>query len=103
MEVSAETKMPKKAIALQPSIRFALFNSVDGKKNYPFYIIHELDQLVKNGSYVADSWNQIQTNDLIPLNDFKKIKQLKFSMALFCLKPIKFDIQNIHIKVWGVL
>ncbi len=103
VEVSAETNMIKAAINQQPSIRFALFNLDNGKKNYPFYINHEINQLVKKGAYISDSWNTIQADDIIPLNDFKKIKQLQFSLALFCLKPIKLDIKNIHIKVWGVM
>ncbi len=103
VEISAETKMTKKAIVEQPSIRFALFNLVNGKKKYPFYINHEIDQLVKKGSYIPDTWNTIQANDVIPLNDFKSIKQLQFSLALFCLKPINLDVKNIHIKIWGVI
>lgn len=103
VEVSAELNMTKKAITKQPSFRFALLNTVNGKKNYPFFINHEIDQLVKTGIFVPDSWNQIQADDMIPLNDFKNIKQLRFGVALFCLRPIKLDIKNIHIKVWGVL
>ncbi len=103
VEVSAEVKMQKDGINKQPSFRFGIFDTINGKRNYPFYINHEINDIEKNGAFIPSIWNIVQTNDMIPLNNFKYIKQLRFNLALFCLYPVNLDVKNIHIKVWGVL
>lgn len=103
VEVSAEIKMQKDGMNKQPSFRFGIFDTINGKRNYPFYINHEIVNIEKNGTFIPSIWNKVQTNDMIPLNDFKYIKQLRFNLALFCLYPVNLDVKNIHIKVWGVM
>ena len=102
VEVSAEIKMEKEAMVKKPSFRFGIFDTINGKRNYPFYINHEIVNIEKKGEFIPSIWNLVQTNDMFPLNDFKQIKQLRFNLALFCLYPVNLDVKNIHIKVWGV-
>ena len=86
------------------SLKHAEYNKISEKNPSPkFRPVGEIIDIAKKGEFIPAIWNLVQTNDMIPLNDFKQTKQLRFNLALFCLYPVNLDVKNIHIKVWGVM
>ncbi len=101
VEVSADINLLSPGVEEQPSIRFALIDTTQGNSDFVFYTNHDIVDIAKS-EYVEKQWNQVSTNDMFTMDDYKKYKSLFFDLAVFSEKPINMQMKNLRLKIYGV-
>ncbi|MBS1639557.1 MAG: LTA synthase family protein [Bacteroidetes bacterium] len=102
VEATAEVNLPAKEEDLHPTFRFALIDDEIKTRNYLYWSKRDIATLSK-GDFVMRAWNNVSTNDMFTLDDYKKIKNLVFSVALYTDSvPINLQMRNLHVQIFGV-
>lgn len=102
VEVSARVNMPDKNVNYHPSVCFALIDTKQNNRNYLYESKRDIVTLSKR-EFMPGQWNGISANDMFTLNDYKKVKDLKFSTSIYTDSiPINLRIQKLKISIYGI-
>lgn len=85
-----------------PTVRFALIDTKGRGKNFLYWSKRDLATLSKN-EFQPKQWNEITTNDLFTLSDYRKVKDLYYELALFNTPPgIDLQVKQMRLRIYGV-
>jgi phosphoglycerol transferase MdoB-like AlkP superfamily enzyme len=102
VEATADVNLPAKEQDLHPTFRFALIDNQVKTRNYLYWSKRDIATLSK-GDFIMREWNSVSTNDMFTLDDYKKVNNLVFSVALYTDSvPINLQIRNLRVKIYGV-
>lgn len=101
-EVSADVKLASPDTENQPSFRLALVDKGAMSKNFLYWSKRDIVLMTKN-NYLPQQWNPVSTNDMFPLDDYKKYASLFFELALFNGNSgIHLQMKNLKLLLYGV-
>jgi len=102
VEATADVNLPSKEEDLHPTFRFALIDNQVKTRNYLYWSKRDIATLSK-GDFIMREWNSVSTNDMFTLDDYKKVGNLVFSVALYTDSvPINLQMRNLKVKIYGV-
>lgn len=84
------------------TLRMALIDNMPGSKKFLYWSKRDVVTLSKS-DFVPQKWNSISTNDMFPLDDYRKAKNLSFELAIWTDSvPINFKLQDLKVKIYGI-
>ncbi|MDQ6608661.1 MAG: LTA synthase family protein [Bacteroidota bacterium] len=102
VEMTADVTLPPAIDDETPALRFALIDTRNNKRQYLYWSKHDMTALSKS-NFIANQWNTISANDMFTLDDYKKINELKFEVAVYTdFRPINLQMRRLQIKVYGI-
>ncbi len=102
VETTALVNLPAGSIKKSPDFRMALVDLSAKDTTYLYWSKREIAALTKD-EYAPGQWNTIATNDMFTLDDYKKIRNLYFQLAVYTdFKPIDLQIKQLKVKVYGI-
>ncbi len=102
MELSANVILLTSGLENQPSFRLALVDTTNGGNNYLHWSNRDIVLMTK-GDYIEKQWNEVSTNDMFTLGDFRNYKNLVFNLGLYTQKAnINLRIKDMKLRVYGV-
>lgn len=100
VETSADINLPYEDS--HPTVRFAMIDDKNYGRNYIYWSKHDLVALLKS-DFRAKQWNGISSNDMFTLDDYKKVNDLKFEVAIYTdSTPINVPMRHLKINVYGI-
>jgi hypothetical protein len=101
VEFTAEANLPSPTIEDHTTLRLALIED-KRPRNYLNWSKREVSALSKH-AFIPRKWNDISANDMYVLDEYKKIKNLIFEVAIYTDKsPIDMQIRNMKVNIYGV-
>jgi len=103
VEVSADVNLLSKGVDEHPSFQLALIDKKDQyNKNYLYWSNRDIVLMTKSG-YVPQQWNTVSTNDMFTLNDYKKIGNLNFELAIYTDSiPVNLKMKELKVNIYGI-
>ena len=102
IEVSAEMNLLTPGLDDQPSFRLAMIDTLNRGRNFVYWTHHNITQMAK-GDFVEKQWNQVSTNDMFTLSDYKKYKNMVFDLSFYTqVLPMNMEMRNLVVNVYGV-
>ena len=102
VEFSASVNLPSPLTDHHPTIRFALINTAENKRNYLVWSKRDIVKLSKE-DFIPQQWNTISASDIFVLDDYKKFSDLNFEVAIYTdFVPIKMKIQKVNVRIYGI-
>lgn len=102
VECTANTFLNGDKVDEHPSLRFAMIDDKNWQRNYIYWSMREIYTLSRV-PYVPQQWNEITANDLFDLDDYRKVKDLLFEVAVYSDElPINFKLKDMKVRVYGI-
>jgi lipoteichoic acid synthase len=102
VELNADINLMLPGLDDQPAYRLSLIDTLNKKRNFVFWTNHNIVQMTK-GDYVEKEWNATSTTDMIPLDSYKKFKNLVFDLSFFNNnRPNNLQLKGLQVKIYGV-
>lgn len=102
VEVVAKVNLPSPYVDNHPVINMALIDTKNKGRSYLYETHRDIVTLSKQ-EFIPQHWNDITTNDLFTLDDYKRVKNLKFAVSVYTDSiPINLKMQKLEVRYYGV-
>ena len=101
VELKADVKLIMTGGLNQPSFSLSIIDTSNLDYNY-LYTSNRDVMLMAKSDFLPKDYNVVSTNDMFTLDDYKKYKNLVFSLRFYAAKPpLNLRIKNLEIKIFG--
>jgi hypothetical protein len=102
IETDAEVFLPSMTTDFHPTFRYALIDNLNGGNNYLYWSKRDIATLSKK-EFVPKQWNRVSMADMFTLDDYKKVKDLNFELAIYTDSlPINLKMKNLEVRIYGI-
>lgn len=101
-EVSGSFYSPLKGVDEHPSLRLALIDNKNNKRNFLYWSMRSFPEMGVS-EFIPQQWNQFSTKDMFAVNQYKQYQQLFFNIGVWTDSiPLNFKIKELSVKIYGV-
>lgn len=102
IETGGDVFLPSLNTDFHPTFRYALIDNYSNGYNYLYWSKRDIATLSKK-DFVPEQWNAVNMADMFSLDDYKKVKDLNFELAIYTDSlPINLKLRNLDVKVYGI-
>jgi phosphoglycerol transferase MdoB-like AlkP superfamily enzyme len=102
IETGGDVFLPSLSTDFHPTFRYALIDNYSNGYNYLYWSKRDIATLSKK-DFVPKQWNTVNMADMFSLDDYKKVKDLNFELAIYTDSlPINLKLRNLDVKVYGI-
>jgi phosphoglycerol transferase MdoB-like AlkP superfamily enzyme len=102
VEVAAKINLLTPGLDDQPAFRFGIVDSIKSGRNFIYWTNHNIVQIAK-GAYEENKWNDVSTNDMFTLSEYRQVKHLFFDLSFYTqVTPLRVQMKNLQMNIYGI-